>query len=77
LANGLGLVVCLVMFVYAGKSLIGSFSAGTLVYKALIFPEWYLFVLAPITFSFLALIFLGWVVDPDSQRGGGEGPDGL
>jgi len=69
LANAMGLLVCVIMFVYSVKSLIGSYSAGTLVYKSLIFPEWYLFTLAPITFGFLALIFLQWLFDPDSQQG--------
>ena len=77
LANALGLLVCAVMFVYSCKSLAGSYTSGTLVYKALVFPEWYLFTLAPVTFGFLGLIFLQWLVRPETQHGAGGLGGGL
>lgn len=60
----IGAIVCTVLLVYACKVLWASFSAGTLVYKALVIPEWPLFVPPPITFSLMLLIFLRWLHTP-------------
>ena len=63
----IGAIVCTVLLVYACKVLWASFSAGTLVYKALVIPEWPLFVPAPITFVLMLLIFLRWLQAPPAQ----------
>jgi TRAP-type transport system small permease protein len=55
LASLLGLVVSLVMVWYAMATLLDSRSAGSLVMKALVFPEWWLYVPVPIGFALLAL----------------------
>jgi TRAP-type transport system small permease protein len=54
-ASAIGLVVSLLMAWYAVAVLQDSRSAGSLVMKALVFPEWWLFVPVPIGFALLAL----------------------
>ena len=51
----LGLAVSLVMAWYAVRALLDSKGAGSVVMKALVFPEWWLFVPLPIGFALLAL----------------------
>lgn len=55
LASAIGLVVSLVLVWYAVRMLLDSRSAGSLVMKALVFPEWWLFVPVPVGFALLAL----------------------
>ena len=50
-----GLVISLVMVWYAVRMLLDSRQAGSLVMKALVFPEWWLYVPVPIGFALLAL----------------------
>lgn len=54
-ASALGLAVSLVMAWYAWRMLDDSRQAGSLVMKALVFPEWWLYVPVPICFGLLAL----------------------
>jgi TRAP-type C4-dicarboxylate transport system permease small subunit len=54
-ASALGLVVSLVLVWFAVKVLLDSRAAGSLVIKALVFPEWWLYVPVPIGFALLAL----------------------
>ena len=54
-ASLLGLVISLVMVWYAVRMLLDSLQAGSLVMKALVFPEWWLYVPVPIGFALLAL----------------------
>lgn len=54
-ASLLGLVVSGVMVWYAVRMLLDSKQAGSLVMKALVFPEWWLYVPVPIGFALLAL----------------------
>ena len=54
-ASAIGLVVSLLMMWYGMAMLLDSRSAGSLVMKALVFPEWWLFVPGPIGFALLAL----------------------
>jgi TRAP-type transport system small permease protein len=55
LASALGLVVSLLMAWYAWRMLDDSRQAGSLVMKALVFPEWWLYVPVPVCFALLAL----------------------
>lgn len=55
IASLLGLVVSAVMVWYAVRMLLDSKQAGSLVMKALVFPEWWLYVPVPIGFALLAL----------------------
>lgn len=50
-----GLVVSLVMVWYGVMALLDSKAADSVVLKALVFPEWWLFLPVPIGFSMLAL----------------------
>ena len=54
-ASLLGLVISLVMVWYAVRMLLDSRQAGSLVMKALVFPDWWLYVPVPIGFALLAL----------------------
>ena len=54
-ASALGLVVSGAMVWYAIRMLLDSRAAGSLVMKALVFPEWWLFVPVPLGFALLAL----------------------
>jgi TRAP-type C4-dicarboxylate transport system permease small subunit len=54
-ASALGLVVSLLLVWYSVKVLLDSKGAGSLVIKALVFPEWWVYVPVPIGFALLAL----------------------
>lgn len=54
-ASALGLVVSGAMVWYGLLMLLDSRSAGSLVMKSLVFPEWWLYVPVPIGFGLLAL----------------------
>ena len=54
-ASALGLVISLCMVWYAWRMLLDSQQAGSLVLKALVFPEWWLYVPVPAAFALLAL----------------------
>jgi TRAP-type C4-dicarboxylate transport system permease small subunit len=54
-ASLLGLVVSVCMLWYAWAMLVDSRQAGSLVLKALVFPEWWLYVPVPPAFALLAL----------------------
>ena len=55
LSSALGLVVSLLMVWYAVRMLLDSRAAGSIVIKALVFPEWWLYVPVPMGFGLLAL----------------------
>lgn len=63
-ANLLGAVICLVMLYYSLKVLVASYAAKTLVYKALVFPEWLQFTVPPVTFVLMLVVFLRWLRHP-------------
>ncbi|MBL8340708.1 MAG: TRAP transporter small permease [Rubrivivax sp.] len=54
-ASALALVVSLLLVWYSVKVLLDSKGAGSLVIKALVFPEWWVYVPVPIGFALLAL----------------------
>ena len=54
-ASALGLVISLCMVWYAWRMLLDSRQAGSVVLKALVFPEWWLYVPVPAAFALLAL----------------------
>jgi TRAP-type C4-dicarboxylate transport system permease small subunit len=55
MASALGLVVSACMVWYAWRMLLDSQQAGSLVLKALVFPEWWLYMPVPAAFALLAL----------------------
>ncbi len=55
LSAAVGLVISAMMTWYGVRTLLDSQQAGSLVLKALVFPEWWLFVPVPIGFCLLGL----------------------
>jgi TRAP-type transport system small permease protein len=55
LSSAIGLLVSLLMVWYSIRMLLDSRAAGSIVLKALVFPEWWLYVPVPIGFGLLAL----------------------
>ncbi len=55
LSASAGLAISLLMMWYGVRTLLDSKQAGSLVLKALVFPEWWLYTPVPIGFALLAL----------------------
>jgi len=70
-SDALGALVCAALFYYACRAFWRSYASGNLVYETFVFPEWYLYVLAPAIFLILLLQFLGrlWGPAPEAGRG--------
>ena len=62
--DALGALVCAVLLAYAGRALWRSYASGNLVYETFVFPEWYLYGIAPPVFLLLLAIFLRRVARP-------------
>lgn len=58
LVNLIGAAICALLCIYALRVLLMSYAAGTQVFKMLIYPQWWLFILPPLTFALLAVSFL-------------------
>lgn len=72
--NLVGAAICVVLLFYSIKVLVASYRSGTLVYKALIFPEWFQFTVPPVTFFLMLLIFGRWLIHPgDTVQDGSLG----
>jgi len=80
IASALGLVVSACMVWYAWLMLLDSRQAGSVVLKALVFPEWWLYVPVPAAFALLALECARRVLWPSGlgaeETGGGSAPPG-
>ncbi len=70
-SDALGTAVCAVLFYYACRAFWRSYSSGNLVYETFVFPEWYLYVLAPVIFLILLLQFLVRLWGPAPEPGQG------
>jgi TRAP-type C4-dicarboxylate transport system permease small subunit len=57
-SDALGAVICAVLLYYSGRALWRSYAAKNLVYETFVFPEWYLYSIAPPVFLILLLLFL-------------------
>jgi len=57
-ADALGALVCAALLYYACRAFWRSYAAHNLVYETFVFPEWYLYSLAPPVFLILLLLFL-------------------
>jgi len=73
-ASLLGLVVSVCMLWYAWAMLVDSRQAGSLVLKALVFPEWWLYVPVPPAFALLALECARRVLWPDGLTAADAAP---
>jgi TRAP-type C4-dicarboxylate transport system permease small subunit len=58
LANAGGLAVCAVFIVYGVQAVASSARQGSLVIKAVVFPEWWLYAPVPACFALLAVEFV-------------------
>jgi TRAP-type C4-dicarboxylate transport system permease small subunit len=56
-ADAIGLAVCAVFVVYGAKAVESSARQGSLVIKAVVFPEWWLYAPVPVCFALLAVEF--------------------
>jgi C4-dicarboxylate transporter DctQ subunit len=72
--DGLGALVCAVLCYYAARMFWRSYSAKNLVQQTFVFPEWYLYVIAPPIFLILLLLFLRRMLRPSGQAAAGEAP---
>lgn len=64
--DALGALVCAVLLVYAGRALWRSYASGNLVHETFVFPEWYLYGIAPPVFLLLLAVFLRRALRPGS-----------
>lgn len=64
MVDGFGAVVCAVLCYYALRTFWRSYSAKNLVQQTFVFPEWYLYVIAPPIFLILFLLFLRRMLRP-------------
>lgn len=55
--DAVGLLVCIVLFVYAVRVTWRAFEAGNMVLKTMIFPEWWLYSVIVVSMALLALEF--------------------
>jgi len=80
IASALGGAVSVCMVWYAWRMLLDSRQAGSVVLKALVFPEWWLYVPVPAAFALLALECGRRVLWPSGlgseEAGGGSAPPG-
>jgi TRAP-type C4-dicarboxylate transport system permease small subunit len=63
--DAFGAAVCSVLFVFACRVLWRSYSQNNVVHETFVFPEWYLFTLAPPVFLILAVEFVLRAARPD------------
>lgn len=71
LADVVGLGVSAVFVVYGVKTIASSAQQGSLVIKALVFPEWWLFAPVPPCFALLAIEFVRRMVTRAELAGAG------
>jgi len=57
-ADMLGLAICAVFIVYGAKAIGSSARQGSMVIKALVFPEWWLYAPIPVCFALLSVEFV-------------------
>ncbi|HEX5091864.1 MAG TPA: TRAP transporter small permease [Burkholderiales bacterium] len=57
-ADVLGTAVCALLLVYACRVFWRTYASGNLVYETFVFPEWYLYTLAPPVFLALLALYV-------------------
>ena len=53
-----GLSVCGVLVVYGVRTILNSQAQGSMVFKSVVFPEWWLYAPVPLCFALLSIEFL-------------------
>ena len=56
--NVIGLAVCAVLVVYGVRTILNSAQQGAMIFKSVVFPEWWLYVPVPLCFGLLAVEFV-------------------
>jgi TRAP-type transport system small permease protein len=74
LADTVGLAVCAVFVVYGAKAVESSARQGSLVIKAVVFPEWWLYAPVPVCFALLAVEFARRLAGRAPPAGAGPHP---
>lgn len=57
LANLIGMLICIILAVFAVQEVIGSASRGSLIIRAFVIQEWWMLTFAPFAFVTLAIEF--------------------
>jgi len=63
-SDALGAAICAVLLYYACRAFWRSYAAHNLVYETFVFPEWYLYCVAPPVFLLLLLLYVRRAVGP-------------
>jgi TRAP-type C4-dicarboxylate transport system permease small subunit len=71
IADGLGLAICLVFVVFGSKAILSSAQQGSMVIKAVVFPEWWLYAPVPPCFALLGVEFVRRMLGAGSLEGVG------
>jgi TRAP-type C4-dicarboxylate transport system permease small subunit len=58
LTNVVGLAVCAVLVLYGVRTILNSAQQGAMVFKSVVFPEWWLYLPVPLCFGLLTVEFL-------------------
>jgi TRAP-type C4-dicarboxylate transport system permease small subunit len=56
--NVIGLAVCAVLVLYGVRTILNSAQQGAMVFKSVVFPEWWLYAPVPLCFALLAVEFV-------------------
>ncbi|HEU0199868.1 MAG TPA: TRAP transporter small permease [Burkholderiaceae bacterium] len=70
-ADAIGLAVCIVFVAYGARAVASSAKQGSLVIKAIVFPEWWLYAPVPFCFALLAVEFVRRMTGRGQLVGGG------
>jgi TRAP-type C4-dicarboxylate transport system permease small subunit len=76
-SDALGALVCAALLYYACRVFWRSYSSGNLVYETFVFPEWYLYCLAPPVFLLLLLLFATRLWRPGAEAVQGPRREGV
>jgi TRAP-type C4-dicarboxylate transport system permease small subunit len=56
--NVVGLAVCVVLVIYGVRTIQNSAAQGSMIFKSVVFPEWWLYVPVPVCFALLTIEFV-------------------
>jgi TRAP-type C4-dicarboxylate transport system permease small subunit len=74
IADGVGLLICAVFVVYGAEAIASSAGQGSMVIKAIVFPEWWLYAPVPVCFALLAIEFVRRMLGRGPLAGTGPHP---
>ena len=57
-SNVVGLAVCVVLVIYGVRTILNSAAQGAMIFKSVVFPEWWLYLPVPLCFGLLTIEFL-------------------